>query len=73
MTAATESLSVEGNSKNNGDFGEGSKLGIAGEQERKRTRDVTGASTKVKKTKIERSLDVICSSLVQSSEADMKR
>lgn len=64
---------MKGNSKNNGDFGEGSKLVIAGAQERKRTRDVPGASSKVKEKRMERSLDVICSSLLQSSEADMKR
>lgn len=55
---------MKGNSKNNGDFGEGSKLGIAGAQERKRTRDVPGASSKVKEKRMERSLDVICSSLL---------
>ena len=43
---------MEGNSKSNSDLGEGLKLVIAGEQERKRTKDVTGASSaKAKKDK----------------------
>ena len=69
----TERVPVEECSKTNSESGERLKLGSVGEPARKRTKDVTGATCKPKKTKMERSLDVIFSSLLQASETEMKR
>ena len=45
----------------------------ASDNKRKRTKLITGVTPKPKKTKIEKSLETICSSLMQCSEDEMKR